>query len=54
MEVYGWTLDVGKRKVKIYDDNDKITDEEAVSIITYLVDEGLLSSMQVECVIISK
>ena len=54
MEIHGWRLDVGKRKVKIYDDDDKITDDEALSIITYLYDEGLLSSMQIECVIITK
>ena len=54
MEVHGWSLDVGKKKVKIYDDNDEITDEEAVGIIKYLFDEGILTNMKVECVIITK
>jgi len=54
MEVHGWSLDVGKRKVKIYDDNDKMTDEEAVNIIRYLYDEGIIASARIECVIITK
>ena len=54
MEVHGWELDVGKKKVKIYDHNDEITDEEAVGLIQYLYDEGLLNSMRVEVEIISK
>ena len=54
IEVHGWTLDVGKKKVKIYDDNDEITDGEAVSIVQYLFEEGLVSTMKLEVEIISK
>jgi len=54
MEVHGWTVEVGKKKVKIYDPNDEIADEEAISIIRYLFDEGILSDMRIECIIVTK
>lgn len=54
LEVKGWRLKVGKYKVKIFDDNDELTDEEAIMIIKYLYDEGILSSKAVDCEIISK
>ena len=54
MRVYGWKLEVSKEMVRIFDEDDKITDAEAVNIIKYLYDEGLVISDRVECVIISK
>ena len=54
IEVKGWRLKVGKNKVKIFDDNDELTDEEAITIIKYLYDEGILNSKSVDCEIISK
>jgi len=54
MEVKGWRLKVGKHKVKIFDDDNKLSDEEAITIIKYLYDEGILSSKSIDCEIISK
>lgn len=54
MEVNGWRLQVGKETVRIYDDDDVITDKEAINIIKYLYDEGMLSSLRVECIIVTK
>ena len=54
MEVKGWRLKVGKHKVKIFDDKNELTDEEAMVLIKYLYDEGILSSKSVDCEIISK
>ena len=54
IEVYGWKLKVGREKVKIFDDEDVLTDEEAMNIVRYLYDEGILSSSNIECEIISR
>lgn len=42
LEVKGISVRVTKYKVMIYDEHDKITQEEAVAIAIYLRDEGFI------------
>ena len=50
----GLKVKVFKTKVKIYDPEDRVSDDEALHILSYLSEEGLLDNMElVECEIIS-
>ena len=50
--INGLPIHVLKRKVKIFDDEDTVSDEEAMLLVKYLYDEGFIQSQSVTCEVI--
>ena len=48
----GRKIVVYKTKVKIYDPDSTINDQEAFTVVKYLYDEGFINSDQITCEII--
>jgi|TARA_R110000751_G_scaffold42375_3_gene98483 hypothetical protein len=50
--INGLPVHVLKRKVKIFDDDDSVSDDEAMLLVKYLYDEGFINGPNVNCEII--
>lgn len=50
--INGLPIHVLKRKVKIFDDEDTVSDEEAMLLVKYLYDEGFIQAQSVTCEVI--
>ena len=50
--VNGLEIHVLKRKVKIFDDEDTVSDDEAMLLVKYLYDEGFINKHSISCEII--
>ena len=50
--INGLEIHVLKRKVKIFDDDDTVSDDEAMLLVKYLYDEGFINKHAINCEII--
>ena len=50
--INGLEVHVLTRKVKIFDDEDNVSDEEAMLLVKYLYDEGFVTKHSINCEII--
>lgn len=50
--INGLEVHVLKRKVKIFDEEDTLSDEEAMLLVKYLYDEGFITKHSINCEII--
>jgi hypothetical protein len=50
--INGLPVHVLKRKVKIFDDDDSVSDDEAMLLVKYLYDEGFIQAHNITCEVI--
>ena len=50
--INGLEIHVLKRKVKIFDDDDTVSDDGAMLLVKYLYDEGFINNHHVTCEVI--
>ncbi len=50
--INGLAIHVLKRKVKIFDDDDSVSDHEAMLLVKYLYDEGFIKNNSITCEVI--
>jgi len=50
--INGLQIHVLKRKIKIFDDDDSVSDGEAMLLVKYLYDEGFINSNSITCEVI--
>ena len=52
LTVNGIEIHVLKRKVKIFDDHDTVSDDDALLLVKYLYEEGFIGKQAINCEII--